>query len=168
MTHFLGLARLRLLPAALVLGLLSPLSACSLGGSGARCVPADANGVSTDGDLVGTYKGERDAKGVRLTLEAGTAQNEGKASVRNWPTGDYHRDALGETFNGTGTWSVDWDSTGSPQNPVLQLDFEKPDVFAAGDTLDRLSIAADSDRTVFAHETDPDMCPKFRLERQRH
>jgi hypothetical protein len=127
-----------------------------------RCVPeesAEAGGA----DLAGTYEGKRDAEGVRLTLTTVPRQSGGTLSVENWPTGDYYREELGETFDGSGTWEIDPPS-GPEKSPLLRLHFDKPKALLRGDTVDLLTIAVDSKRTVVYKNDDPDTCPSFRLD----
>ncbi|MHC6627893.1 hypothetical protein ACYTFC_17670 [Streptomyces globosus] len=128
-----------------------------------RCVPeaADTAGAA---QLAGTFEGEREAKGVRLTLALtpGTAHG-GSFTAENWPTGDSSFHAhLGTTFSGSGTWVVapaggGWDRT------MLLMDFTEPEGFGKDDTLDRLSIGIDAKRTFVYDDPDPDVCPDFRL-----
>ncbi|MFE7431214.1 hypothetical protein [Streptomyces sp. NPDC057545] len=114
-------------------------------------------------DLAGTFEGVRDAKGVRLTLTTAPGQAGGTLAVRNWPTGDYYRAELGETFDGSGTWEIDRPTT-SDASPLLRLHFDKPRDMLRGDTVDLLAIAVDSDRAVIYKNDDPDTCPSFRLD----
>ncbi|WP_329118729.1 hypothetical protein [Streptomyces sp. NBC_01353] len=44
------------------------------------------------------------------------------------------------------------------------LHFEKPEGILRGDTVDLLTIVADSERTVIYENDDPDTCPDFRLD----
>ncbi|WP_125542639.1 hypothetical protein [Streptomyces sp. WAC05292] len=128
-----------------------------------RCVPeaADTAGAA---QLAGTFEGELEAKGVRLTLALtpGTAHG-GSFTVENWPTGDSSFHAhLGKAFSGSGTWVVDPAGSGRDRTTLL-LDFAEPEGIMQGDTLDRLSIGIDAKRTFVYDDPDPDVCPDFRL-----
>ncbi|MFP3992348.1 hypothetical protein U9R90_33750 [Streptomyces sp. E11-3] len=125
----------------------------------------DGGSVSS-AEIVGTYKGLRDAKGISLTLEADAERpgaSGGRVTVENWPTGDWYRPELGETFDGSGTWELQPAREGSERSTV-SLTFTKPREFGTNDTLDTLTAAADSDRIVLFENDDPDICPRFRLE----
>ncbi|MEV3992068.1 hypothetical protein AB0J57_24460 [Streptomyces sp. NPDC049837] len=127
-----------------------------------RCVPKESAAASS-ADLSGTYEGRRDAEGVRLTLATAPNQSGGTLSAENWPTGDYYWEELGDTFDGSGTWEIDPPS-GPDESPMLRLHFDKPKDMLRGDTVDLLTIAADSERTVIYKNADPDTCPSFRLD----
>ncbi|MBD0741430.1 hypothetical protein [Streptomyces sp. CBMA152] len=144
--------------AALVV-LAATLTAC---GSDAlkRCVPVPVKSAAP-GDLVGRYEGAHEADGVRLTLSSGGAMR-----AEKWPTGDYHRAELGNTFNGSGTWEIE-PATASNDRALLRLHFTKPALFLKGDTLDKLTIGIDSTRTDLYQDFDPDVCPDFRLQLQK-
>ncbi|GAA4909138.1 hypothetical protein ACFPM3_12075 [Streptomyces coeruleoprunus] len=147
------------------LGLLSTtLTAC---GTDAfeRCVPEESASAAAAG-IDGTYEGVRDAEGVRLTLTNGSGKAGNTLTVENWPTGDYYRDELGETFDGSGTWEIDR-STASEQSPLLRLHFDKPKPLLRGDTIDLLTITSDDKRVVLYDNTDPDTCPSFRLDLEK-
>ncbi|MEU5435500.1 hypothetical protein AB0G73_19270 [Streptomyces sp. NPDC020719] len=139
--------------------LAAPLTAC---GSDAlqRCVPVAAKSA-TPGELIGSYKGSYKAEAVRLTLSSG-----GAMKAEKWPTGDYHRSELGDTFNGSGTWEIA-PATSSTDRALLRLHFTKPTLFLKGDTLDKLTIGTDATRTTVYDDADPDVCPDFRLQRQQ-
>ncbi|MFE9799765.1 hypothetical protein ACFYP6_12905 [Streptomyces goshikiensis] len=142
------------------------LSAC---GSDAfeRCVPEESTTASA-AQLAGTYEGSFKAKDIRLALTATPGQNTGGTlTVENWPTGSFHRSKLGETFTGSGTWEVE---PGRPPNSrsLLRLHFEQPELLLPGDTLDKLSIGIDTKRTFVYDNSDPDVCPDFRLKLQQN
>ncbi|MFB7372621.1 hypothetical protein ACFC0D_22550 [Streptomyces sp. NPDC056222] len=127
-----------------------------------RCVPEESSAASS-ADLTGTFEGELDADGARLTLTTAPGQAGGTLTAENWPTGDRHLAELGDTFDGSGTWEVDRQS--DPDDiPRLRLYFEKPEGILRGDTVDLLTITADSERTVVYKHDDPDTCPDFVLE----
>ncbi|PKV86229.1 hypothetical protein [Streptomyces sp. TLI_146] len=150
----------RALGAVAALALLTaPLTAC---GSDAleRCVPVAAESA-TPGELIGRYEGAHEADGVRLTLSPGGAMR-----AEKWPTGDYHRAKLGKTFDGSGTWEIE-SATASTGRALLRLHFTKPTLFLQGDTLDKLTIGIDATRTDLYQDTDPDICPDFRLRRHK-
>ncbi|WP_369378370.1 hypothetical protein [Streptomyces sp. cg36] len=111
------------------------------------------------GELIGRYEGAHEADGVRLTLPEG-----GAVRAEKWPTGDYHRAELGESFDGSGTWEVE-QATGSRDRALLRPHFTAPARFLQGDTLDGLTIGTDGSRTDLYDDFDPDVCPDFRLER---
>ncbi|MDQ8706827.1 hypothetical protein RCO28_30800 [Streptomyces sp. LHD-70] len=155
----------RIPTAAAVCALLSaPLTACSPAGVAASCVPPKSKSVSAS-DLVGTFEGAKDADGAGIVLKEKPGEDGGTLSVHNWPTGEYYRDTLGATFDGTGTWEIQ-PASKTVKYPLLQLHFEEPKEFAPEDTVDMLSVAYDSKRTVIYEDADPDVCPKFRLELQ--
>lgn len=142
------------------------LTAC---GSGAfeRCVPEESTTASA-AQLVGTYEGSLKAAGVRLTLTATPNQNSGGTlTVENWPTGSFYRSKPGEAFTGSGTWEVE---SGRPpkSRSLLRLHFEQPELLLPGDTLDKLSIGVDAERTFVYDNADPDVCPDFRLRLRRN
>lgn len=83
-----------------------------------------------------------------------------------WPTGDWYRSELGESFDGSGTWSVVQGGTSATEFAHLSLSFTAPERFLDGDTLDALSIAEGDGRTYLYAEDDPDVCPAFRLRLQ--
>ncbi|MDI3417939.1 hypothetical protein [Streptomyces luteolus] len=157
----------RIPTAAAVCAMLSaPLAACSPADLAASCVPPKSKAVIAS-ELVGTFKGAKDADDAGIVLKEKHGQGGGTLSVRNWPTGDYYRDSLGATFDGTGTWEIQ-PASKTVKNPLLHLHFEEPKEFASGGTVDMLSVASDSKRTVIYEDTDPDVCPKFRLELRRN
>lgn len=121
-----------------------------------RCVPVAAKSA-TPGELIGLYEGAHEAEGVRLTLSSGGAMR-----AEKWPTGDYHRAELGDTFNGSGTWEIE-QATASHDRALLRLHFTRPTQFLKGDTLDKLTIGIDANRTDLYEDFDPDVCPDFRL-----
>ncbi|MFD7334680.1 hypothetical protein ACFV98_01580 [Streptomyces violascens] len=152
----------------LAIAVVLPLSAFGITGCGAsgvldRCVPAGGAAVGAN-ELVGTYRGVHDAAGARLTLSLGPGQHGGTLTVDDWPTGTYYRAELGKTFKGSGTWVVDTRSQG---HPLVRLSFTQPHDWLPGDTVDRLTVAADSTRTVLYEDSDPDTCPDFRLDLAR-
>ncbi|NEB37477.1 hypothetical protein [Streptomyces sp. SID14515] len=153
----------RALVAALLLPLLLPLGACSAD-SARTCLP-DGGAVSS-ADLVGAYTGLRDAEGVSVGLEADAERpgaSGGRVTVENWPTGDWYRSELGETFDGAGTWEFRPGGEAG-EKATVSFVFTEPRKFGANDTLDTLTVAADSDRIVLHENDDPDICPRFRLE----
>lgn len=122
---------------------------------------------ATSGQLVGTYQGEGDAKGVTLTLTASQGKPaSGTVTAHGWPTGDWYRDELGEAFDGSGTWAVVQGGTPATEFARLSLSFTAPRRFLDGDTLDSLSIAEGDGRTYLYADDDPDACPAFRLRLQ--
>lgn len=143
--------------------LLLPLGACS-SDSARKCLP-DSGSVSS-ADIVGAYKGLRDAKGVSFSLEADeerTGASGGRVTVKNWPTGDWHRPELGETFDGAGTW--EFQPARKPgERDMVSIVLTEPRTFGVNDTLDTLTVTSDSDRIVLYENDDPDICPRFRLE----
>ncbi|MFD6182681.1 hypothetical protein [Streptomyces goshikiensis] len=150
---------------AALAALAGSLTAC---GSDAleRCVPEESTAAGA-AQLVGTYEGLLKAKDIRLTLTATPGQNTGGTlTVDNWPTGSFHRSGLGETFTGSGTWEVE---SGRPPNSrsLLRLRFEQPELFLPGDTLDKLAIGIDAKRIFVYDNSDPDVCPDFRLKLRR-
>lgn len=151
---------LRALAAAATLCLLAfELTGC--GSATGRCIPPEAS--AADGsDLAGTYRGKHAAKDVRLTLAPTAGRNGGTLTVENWPTGDYYRSELGDTFKGAGTWDVDTRSNAG--HPLVHLSFTAPHDWMSGDTIDRLSVAMDTTRTVLYENADPDICPDCRLD----
>ncbi|MEU3821596.1 hypothetical protein AB0E74_18555 [Streptomyces sp. NPDC030392] len=153
--------------AAAVLALLSCLPGCSPAPTALEgCMGERAVGA-TSAQLAGTYRGEGDAEGVTLTLKASESKpGSGTVTVRDWPTGDWHRGELGETFDGSGTWSVVQGGTAATEFARLSLSFTAPKRFLEGDTLDSLSIAEGDGRTHLYAEGDPDVCPAFRLRPQ--
>ncbi|QHA05207.1 hypothetical protein GQF42_19615 [Streptomyces broussonetiae] len=154
--------RLRWMTAVAVPALLSPLAGCSSSSTAVEaCMAKQATSVGSV-DLTGTYTGEGDAKAVTLTLRPPVGRSGGSVTVRNWPTGDWYRSELGDTFNGSGTWDVDY-SGGSGKPPHVSLSLTSPRLFLNDDTLDKLSIAEGSGRTYLYENDDPDVCPKFRL-----
>jgi hypothetical protein len=161
------MSRVRLPAAAAVLALLTCLPACSSASTAVEgCMGKQAVGA-TSGALAGTYRGEGDAEGVTLTLKASESEpGSGTVTVHDWPTGDWHRSELGETFDGSGTWSVVQGGTSATKFAHLSLSFTAPERFLEGDTLDSLSIAEGDGRTFLYAEDDPDVCPAFRLRLQ--
>lgn len=130
-----------------------------------RCVPEESTTASA-AQLVGTYEGSLKAKGVRLALAATPGQNSGGSlTVENWPTGTPYRSEPGEAFTGSGTWEVE---SGRPprSRSLLRLHFEQPEPLLPGDTLDKLSVGIDAERIFVYDNTDPDVCPDFRLKLQ--
>ncbi|MEU9377903.1 hypothetical protein AB0D94_29660 [Streptomyces sp. NPDC048255] len=157
--------RIRRAAAALAV-LVGSLTACG-SDTFERCVPEESTTAGA-AQLAGTYEGSLKAEGVRLTLTADPGgKGGGTLSAENWPTGGFHRAELGEAFSGSGTWEVE-----SGQSPngrsLLRLHFEKPQLFLPGDTLDKLSIGIDAERTFVYDNSDPDVCPDFRLKLQRN
>ncbi|MDX3343564.1 MULTISPECIES: hypothetical protein [Streptomyces] len=149
--------------AAVLLSLLLPLGACSAG-SARTCLP-DGGAVSSAA-VVGAYTGLRDAKGVSFRLEADTERpgaSGGRVTVGNWPTGDWYRPELGETFDGAGTWEFRPGGEAG-EKATVSFVFTEPRKFGANDTLDTLTVAADSGRVVLYENDDPDICPRFWLE----
>ncbi|WP_225632017.1 hypothetical protein [Streptomyces solaniscabiei] len=161
------MSRVRLPAAAAVLALLTCLPGCSSAPTGVEaCMGKQAVGA-TSGQLAGTYRGEDDAGGVTLTLKASQDEpGSGTVTVHDWPTGDWYRSELGETFDGTGTWAVVQGGTSATEFARLSLSFTAPQRFLKGDTLDALSIAEGDGHTHLYADDDPDACPAFRLERQ--
>ncbi|MGW8985344.1 hypothetical protein ACWGQ9_22130 [Streptomyces parvus] len=159
----LSARRSRAVMAAVVLPLLLPLGACSFD-SARKCLP-DSGSVSS-AEIVGVYKGLRDAENVSVSLETDDERpgaSGGRVSVKNWPTGDWYRPELGETFDGTGTW--EFRSAGKAgERAAVSFAFTEPRRFGVNDTLDTLMVAADADRIVLYENDDPDICPRFRLE----
>jgi hypothetical protein len=150
-----------------VLALLTFLPGCSSAPTAVEgCMGKQAVGA-TSGQLAGTYRGEGDAEGVTLTLKASkSAPDGGTVTVHDWPTGDWYRSELGETFDGSGTWSVLQGGTSATEFAHLSLSFTAPKRFLDGDTLDSLSIAQGDGRTYLYADDDPDICPAFRLRPQ--
>ncbi|MEU2717510.1 hypothetical protein [Streptomyces sp. NPDC007205] len=153
---------LRWMTAVAVPALLSPLAGCSSASTAVEACMAKQADSATPGELAGTYGGEGDAKGATITLRASGSKPGGTVTVHHWPTGDWYKRELGATFNGSGSWSVQ-SGTGSEAHARVQLSFTEPRTFLNGDTLDKLSIAMDSERTYLYEDDDPDVCPKFRL-----
>ncbi|MFG3552719.1 hypothetical protein [Streptomyces sp. NPDC047725] len=160
------MSRVRL-PAAAVLALLTCLPGCSSAPTAVEgCMGERAVGAAS-GQLAGTYRGEGDAEGVTLTLKAPQSKpGSGTVTVHDWPTGDWYRSELGETFDGSGTWSVVQGGTSATEFAHLSLSFTAPQRFLKGDTLDSLSIAQGDGRTYLYADDDPDICPAFRLQLQ--
>ncbi|MEU1010231.1 hypothetical protein [Streptomyces sp. NPDC005890] len=154
--------RPRLVTAAAVLGLLSPLAACSSASTAVEACMGKQATSATSGELEGTYVGEADAKGVTITLKASDKGTGGTVTVRHWPTGSWYKSELGDTFDGSGTWDV-VGGTGSDAYGQVHLSFTEPKRFLQDDTLDSLSIAEDGERVYLYEDDDPDVCPKFRL-----
>ncbi|MFD8979740.1 hypothetical protein [Streptomyces sp. NPDC059564] len=152
--------RIRRATAALAV-LIGSLTACG-SDSSERCVP-EASTTASAAQLVGSYAGSLKAEGTRLTLTATPGANQGGAlTAENWPTGSFYRSKLGETFNGSGTWEVE--PARSPDGrSLLRLHFDAPELLLPGDTLDKLSIGIDAERTFVYDDRDPDVCPDFRL-----
>ncbi|WP_077796929.1 hypothetical protein [Streptomyces sp. JHA26] len=161
------MSRVRLPAAVAVLALLTCLPGCSSEPTSVEaCMGKQAVGA-TSGQLAGTYRGEGDAEGVTLTLKASRDESgSGTVTVRDWPTGDWYRSELGETFDGSGTWSVVQGGTSATEFAHLALSFTTPQRFLKGDTLDSLSIAEGDGHTHLYADDDPDVCPAFRLQRQ--
>ncbi|MYR44326.1 hypothetical protein [Streptomyces sp. SID5910] len=161
------MSRVRLPAAAAVLALLTCLPGCSSAPTSVEaCMGKQAVGA-TPGQLAGTYRGEGDAKGVTLTLKASQGKpGSGTVTVHDWPTGDWYRSELGETFDGSGTWSVVQGGTSATEFARLTLDLTTPKRFLEGDTLDSLAIAEGDGRTYLYTDDDPDVCPAFRLRLQ--
>ncbi|QGV77312.1 hypothetical protein [Streptomyces ficellus] len=161
------MSRARLTVTAVVLALLSCLPACSSASTAVEgCMGKQAVGA-TSGELAGTYRGEGDAEGVTLTLEASESEpGSGTVTVHDWPAGDWYRSELGAAFDGSGTWSVVQGGTSATEYAHLSLSFSAPERFLDGDTLDSLSIAEGDGRTYLYAEDDPDVCPAFRLRLQ--
>ncbi|PZT68965.1 hypothetical protein DN402_16335 [Streptomyces sp. SW4] len=143
-----------------MVGLLTCLPGCSSVSTAVEgCMGKQAVGA-TSGELAGTYRGEGDAEGVTLILEASESEpGSGTVTVNNWPTGDWYRSELGETFDGSGTWSVIQGGTSATEFARLSLSFTAPERFLDGDTLDSLSIAQGDRRTYLYADDDPDVCP---------
>ncbi|APS20627.1 hypothetical protein TK78_18035 [Streptomyces sp. Tue 6075] len=152
--------------AAVVLPLLLPLGACSFD-SARTCLPG--GGSVSSAEIVGVYKGLRDAENVSVSLETDDERpgaSGGRVSVKNWPTGDWYRPELGEAFDGAGTW--EFRSAGNAgEKSAVSITFTEPGRFGVNDTLDTLMVAADADRIVLYENDDPDICPRFRLESRR-
>ncbi|MER7721273.1 hypothetical protein ABTX99_30850 [Streptomyces flaveolus] len=161
------MSRVRVPAAAAVLALLTCLPGCSSAPTAVEgCMGKQAVGA-TAGQLAGTYRGEGDAEGVTLTLKAPESEaGSGTVTVHDWPTGDWYRSELGETFDGAGTWSVVQGGTSATEFANLSLSFTTPERFLNGDTLDSLSIAEGDGRTYLYADDDPDVCPAFRLRLQ--
>lgn len=117
---------------------------------------------ATSGELAGTYVGEGHAKGATITLKTSGGKPGGTVTVHDWPTGDWYRGELGDTFDGKGTWDVEG-GTRSGEHAQVHLFITEPRLFLRGYTLDALSIATDSKRTHLYEDDDPDVCPAFRL-----
>lgn len=146
---------------AVVVGLLTGCGS----DSAERCVPEPSTTVSA-AQLAGTYVGSREAEGVRLTLSTTPGGNRGGTlTTENWPTGSFHTSKPGRAFTGSGTWEVE-DARASTRRSLLRLQFEDPAEVTSGDTLDKLSIGIDARRIVIYDDTDPDVCPAFRLQLQ--
>ncbi|MFG2722540.1 hypothetical protein ACGFW5_30230 [Streptomyces sp. NPDC048416] len=157
----------RLLPssasaAAFVL-LMAGLTGCGASSPLGHCLPGGAPGVKA-ADLAGTYQGRHEAKGTAMTLVPVPDRNGGTMTVENWPTGDHYRAELGDTFKGSGTWEVD-EPMSTQHGPLVHLYFTRPHDWMSGDTVDLLTVAGDSTRTVLYEDADPDICPDFRLDR---
>jgi hypothetical protein len=147
--------------------LLSCLPGCSPATTAVEACMGERAVGAASGQLAGTYRGEGDAQGVTLTLKAsGSEPGGGTVTVHGWPTGDWHRSELGETFDGSGTWSVVRGGTPATGFAHLSLSFTAPQRFLGGDTLDTLSIAEGDGRTHLYADDDPDVCPAFRLRLQ--
>ncbi|GAB7103950.1 hypothetical protein JCM4814A_22640 [Streptomyces phaeofaciens JCM 4814] len=144
--------------------LLLPLGGCS-SGTPETCMPRDTSGISS-ADLPGTYVGAQDAEGATITLGPSDGSGKGKVTVRDWPTGDWYRSELGDTFDGSGTWGFD-PGAGTGGTPRVGLRLTEPKLFLDGDTLDSLSVAADAERTFLYEDDDPDICAKFRLQLEK-
>ncbi|MFI8252004.1 hypothetical protein [Streptomyces filamentosus] len=159
--------RTRLPVAAAVLTLLFCLPGCSSASTAVEaCMGQQAVGA-TSGELAGTYRGEGDAEGVTLTLRASpTVPGSGTVTVHDWPTGDWYRSELGDTFDGSGTWSVVQGGATATEFARLSLSFTAPKPLLDGDTLDSLSIAETDGRISLYTQDDPDVCPAFRLRHQ--
>ncbi|AWT43798.1 MULTISPECIES: hypothetical protein [Streptomyces] len=161
------MSRVRLLtPVALAL-LLAPLAGCSSASTAVEaCMGKQAVGA-TSGELAGEYAGEGEAKGVTITLTPSEAKpGSGRVTVHNWPTGDWYKGELGETFDGSGSWAVIGGGNSAAEHAYVALSFTTPERFLEGDTLDRLSIAGDGARVYLYEDDDPDVCPAFRLRKQ--
>ncbi|MEU3828296.1 hypothetical protein [Streptomyces sp. SID161] len=156
--------RPRLVTAAAVLGLLTPLAACSSASTAVEACMARQAESATSGEVAGTYRGEAQAKGATITLRASDSGTGGTVTVHDWPTGDWYRSELGDTFDGSGTWDVAG-GYGAGDPGQVRLSFTAPELFLRGYTVDSLSIAADSERTYLYEDDDPDVCPAFRLRR---
>ncbi len=141
--------------------LVGSLTAC---GSDAfeRCVPKASATVSA-AQLIGAYEGSREAEGVRLTLAAAPGGNRGGTfTAENWPTGSFHKSPPGKAFTGSGSWAVQ-DALPPKGRSLLRLQFDDPAEVTTGATLDKLSIGIDAKRIFVYDDTDPDVCPAFRL-----
>ncbi|MEU1402147.1 hypothetical protein ABZ471_07225 [Streptomyces sp. NPDC005728] len=154
--------RPRLVTAAGVLGLLSPLAGCSSASTAVEACMAKQAASATSGELAGTYVGEDHAKGATITLKASDTRTGGTVTVHNWPTGDWYKSELGDTFDGSGTWDVVGD-TRPGEYVQVHLSITEPELFLRDHTVDSLSIATDSKRTFLYEDDDPDTCPIFRL-----
>ncbi|WP_405710303.1 hypothetical protein OG264_16615 [Streptomyces xanthophaeus] len=155
--------RIRRTAAALAV-LAGSLTACSAE-TFERCVPEESTTAGAV-QLPGTYEGALKAKGVRLTLTtASGGKGAGTLTAENWPTGSAHEATLGKTFSGSGTWEVETDNS-PDRRRVVRLHFDKPELFLPGDTVDKLSIGIDAERTFVYTNPDPEICPKFRLKLQ--
>ncbi|MFJ4322332.1 hypothetical protein ACIP3A_04320 [Streptomyces tricolor] len=154
--------RPRLAAAAAALGLLAPLAACSSASTAVEACMAQQAVSATSGEVEGTYLGEGDAEGVKLTLKASDTRTGGTVTVHHWPTGDWYESELGETFDGSGTWDVEG-GTRPGDHARVHLSFTAPELFLRGYTLDMLSVATDAERTYLYEDDDPDVCPAFRL-----
>ncbi|MFF9626916.1 hypothetical protein [Streptomyces griseosporeus] len=161
------MSRVRLLtPAALAL-LLVPLAGCSSASTAVEACMGKQSVGATSGELAGAYAGEGEAEGVTITLTP--SENKpggGRVTVHNWPTGDWYKGELGETFDGSGTWAVVGGGTSGADHAYVSLSFTAPQRFLDGDTLDRLSIAEDGAHVYLYEDDDPDVCPAFRLRKQ--
>lgn len=162
-----SVSRVRTPEATAVLALLTFLPGCSSATTPVEgCMGKQAVGA-TSGQLAGTYQGEGDAKGVTLTRKASENKpGSGTVTVHDWRTGDWYRSELGESFDGSGTWSVVQGGTSATEFARLSLSFTAPERFLEGDTLDSLSIAQSDGRTFLYADDDPDVCPAFRLRLQ--
>ncbi|MER8095951.1 hypothetical protein [Streptomyces goshikiensis] len=152
--------RIRRTTAALTV-LVGSLTAC---GSDAleRCVP-EASTTASAAQLVGTYEGSLEAEGVRLTLTATPGGNRGGTlTAENWPTGNFHKSQPGRAFTGTGTWEVE-DARPPKGRSLIRMQFDDPSEVTSSDTLDKLSIGIDAKRIFVYDDSDPDVCPDFRL-----
>ncbi|MGW6948480.1 hypothetical protein [Streptomyces xanthophaeus] len=150
--------------AAALAVLAGSLTACSADAF-ERCVPEESTTAGAV-QLPGTYEGALKAKGVRLTLTtASGGEGAGTLTAENWPTGSAHEATLGKTFSGSGTWEVETDNAPNRRR-VVRLHFDKPELFLPGDTVDKLSIGIDAERTFVYTNPDPEICPKFRLKLQ--
>ncbi|MGV9761617.1 hypothetical protein ACWDUC_38250 [Streptomyces tricolor] len=150
------------LTSVVVLGLLPPLAACSSASTAVEACMAKQAVSVTSGEVEGTYVGEDDAEGVKITLKASDTGTGGTVTVHNWPTGSWYKGELGDTFDGSGTWDVVGGNS-SDEYGRVRLSFTEPERFLRDDTLDSLSVATDSERTYLYEDDDPDVCPAFRL-----
>jgi hypothetical protein len=134
----------------------------SAGGRRAGSADLPAGLFAGDHRRGGLHGGAGGRRGLRATRR----HLPGPVTVHGWPAGDWHRSELGETFDGSGTWSVVRGGTPATGFAHLSLSFTAPERFLGGDTLDTLSIAEGDGRTHLYADDDPDVCPAFRLRLQ--